>query len=348
MANSKKVSFDLYKSGVVADLSFSIWGAATKLKEDDLGLKRIPVDKISLGQKRLIKRDKLRKVLSASYVAREFLRLNSFQFPFGTARFIPHARLNRVIEKMNECEELFFKNVEELLEEYETIRTEMLKEYDVAFEDILKQHNEIPSSERSEKKRMLLSRLEEKYPSREELRERFRFEFVIFEITSPEFKQLSNVEALDKVEKVAEMERIYQEKVARKLDLFLADVMSHLKAMVLEIVDKLSKKLEKDSVKMSTVKSFMKFAEAFRAMDFVDMNIDSAIRSLEDKLKDVSKSDLDDAKFKAVLDKEVAKIKEAADSVEYSKVLGKYKRYIRVVDEGEKDELGTNQERKER
>jgi len=332
----KSVSLDLYKSGVVADLSFSMWGAATKLKAEDLGLKKIPTDKISLGQKRLLKREKLRKINSVYYMARDSFRKNSFEFPFGSARFIPYARLSRVVEKMNECEKLFFEHVDGMISDYDTDRSEMLKEYDVAFDDLLKQRS-MPAEERNEQKKILLARLREKYPPKEELRRRFRFEFVVFEVSSPEFKQMTGVEALNKAEKVAELERIYREKVARKLDLFLEDVVSHLKGMVLEIVVKLNKRIEKDSVKMSTVKSFMRFAEAFRTMDFVDMNIDTAIKSLEDKLRDVSKSDLDDTKFKETLNKELNEIKAAADSVDSSKVLGRFKRNIRVIEEEEKE-----------
>jgi hypothetical protein len=331
--NSQKVDFDLYKSGVVADLAFSMWGAATKLQADDLGLSGVPEDKISLGQKRLLKKDKLSKIYKVRSMAWRVFKQNSFQFPFGSAGFIPYARLGAVIESMAECEKAYFQKVDEMIADYDTDRAQMLKEYDEVFDEMLKQRNGISAGERLSQKAKLLVRLNEKYPPKDQLKRRFAYEFVIFEVTSPEFKKTSGVSALSKAGKVEDLERAFKDKVSRKLDLFLEDVVAHLKGMVLEIVGKLSKRIEDGKVKLATVRSFTKFAEAFRAMDFVDLDINDAIRSLEDKLKGVTKVDLDDSAFKETLTQEINKIRAAADLVDFDRVIGRYKRNLRVVEE---------------
>ena len=75
---NESMNFDLYKAGVVADLSFSIWGAATQLKAEDLGLENIPKDKISLGHKRLSKKERLESIWSIRQKACNVLIKNSF------------------------------------------------------------------------------------------------------------------------------------------------------------------------------------------------------------------------------------------------------------------------------
>jgi hypothetical protein len=326
-----KIRFDIYKTGVVADLSFSVWGAKTKLGEDDLGLKGIPEDKISLGHKRLIKKNSFNLIYTAYNEAYLFFRRNSFEFPFGSARFVPYPVLQKLVEHETACEIKFYAAVEEFLAEYSVNRFQMLEEYDKVFEDILKQRK-ISSSNISSQKGALLSRLEEKYPSVDSLRKKFKFEFLIFEVSSPEFKVVDFEDALTKAKKLEDLEKLYKEKVSQKLDVFLEDVVSSLKTKVLEIVEKLSERLEKGSVSMATVKAFQRFAESFKAMDFVDLGVDDAIASLELKLKDVQKNDLDNEKFKEALVQELEKIKTAALAVDDDKVLGRFKRNLRVIE----------------
>jgi hypothetical protein len=283
---------------------------------------------MSLGRKRLIDRDRLKEISSVVVEARSFFRSNSFEFPFGDARFVPYARLQRIVDKMDYCEKKFFEKVEELIENYDVLRSEMLLKYDAAFGKLLDK-----KSDAETQKKVLLARLQEKYPSKSDLKKKFSFEFVVFDIQTPEFDKTSAGEALGKHEKVVELEKVFQEKVAKKLDGFLDDVVGRLKTMVLDSVKKIQDHIENDTVKMSTINSFKKFVETFRSLDFVDLNIESAIQALETKLESVSKSDLDDKAFNASLGKELDKVKAAVDGVDVSKVLGKFKRMIRVSEE---------------
>jgi uncharacterized protein (DUF885 family) len=330
MAEKKSVRMDLYKAGVVADLSFSVWGAWAKLKEDDLGLSGVPEDIISLGHKKLAKKENLKEIDTVVHKARNLFKTNSFAFPFGGARFIPYARLQKVVAKMQEAENNFNMHKEVLFKEYPAIKEKMMKEYDEAFEKLLKQKSTSSDEVIKEQKKKLLARLEDKYPTLSELRNRFAFDFVIFEISDPEFKRVSTDKALNKVLKLDAMEKAYREKVSTRLDGFVEEVIASLKKMVLETVKKIQERIDKDTVKMSTIRSFKKFAETFREMDFVDMNIDSVLKALEDKIKDVDKSQLSDEKFKEIFAAQLNAIKEAAEGVDYDKTLGRFKRMLRV------------------
>jgi len=330
MAKKESVKMDLYKTGVVADLSFSVWGAWAKLRQDDLGLDNVPKEIISLGHKKLAKKESLKDVHTAIHKARNYFKGNSFTFPFGGARFIPYARLQRVATRMQEAEKIFNEKVEIFMAEYPNIQTQMLMEYSEAFEAMLRKVNNRTEAEIRTQKEILLNRIREKYPTVDELRKRFAFDFVIFEVTDPEFKSVTSEKALQKASKLDALEKAYREKVSNRLDGFIEEVVASLKKMALDIVSKMQDRLDKDTVKMSTLRSFKKFAETFREMDFVDVNIDNVLKSLEDKLKDVDKSQLTDEKFKETLAKELGAIKAAAETIDYDKTMGRFKRMLRV------------------
>jgi hypothetical protein len=322
----KTINFDLYKTGVVADLSFSVWGAATKLNPDDLGLDSLPKDKISLGHKRLTKKERLEAINSIRSKSTGVLWQNSFAFPFGTARFIPYARLQQVVEKINLLEKEFYSEVQVFLSGYESDRSQMLLEYETLFEDILSK--KFSGEILQVKKNTLLSRLEQKFPSKDELRKKFKFELDLFEVASPEFSKISSGEALEKVE----LEALYKEKVSQKLDLFLEEVVARLKEMVLNSVKRMKEKAEKDCLTMKTIGSFRKFVEKFKSMDFVDTEIDNSLQILENKLDGIGRSDLNNSNFRNSLSSEIKEFEESVLSVDMDKVLGRFKRNLRVVE----------------
>jgi len=322
---NESMNFDLYKAGVVADLSFSIWGAATQLKAEDLGLENIPKDKISLGHKRLSKKERLESIWSIRQKACNVLIQNSFSFPFGSARFVPYARLQDTVEKIRLFEEDFYFEVRKFLEGYEQDRSQMLDEYEGMFEEILSKKYSGEILQR--KKEIVLSKLRDKFPLKEDLGKKFKFELDLFEVTSPEFSKLGTDAALGK----AEMENLYREKVSQKLDLFLEEVVSRLKYMVLKSVKNMKERTEKDCLSMKTINSFKKFAESFKSMDFVDTEIIQHISQLEEKLDSVSKSDLSNESFKDALNLEIKSLEESVMSVDMDKVLGRFKRNLRVT-----------------
>lgn len=328
--SKQQVNLDLYKTGVVADLTFSRWGAKTKLKAEDLGLKDIPEDLIHLGRKRLVPKDRMAKIASAISEARVFVSHNSFSFPFGDVVFIPYARLQKVVEKVHKCEKDFWEGVEGFYSEYGEIREKMMVEYEKAFDKILKQKSGMTADTITREKQRLLDRLAEKYPPLSELKKKFGFDFVLFEIKTPDFESISSEEALDKVRITHEIEESYKRLVERKLDQFLEGVVEKLKTMVLDMVEKLKYRIEKETISMASVKSFRKFADAFRSLDFVDTSIDQAISQLEEKLDKVEKSDLNDEQFRDKLNTDLDSIKKLTENIDFSKVLGRFKRKIRV------------------
>lgn len=315
---------NIYKAGIVVDLTISDWGARAKLKPQDLGFIEVDIPEfIKLGHKELMKKEFLAKIDSVVGRAWTYLYGHSFAFPFGNARFVPVTLIDEVINQMEQFKMEYKEVVEEFLANYEQYRAEMFLEYDKAFEEILKTNpdNEIDKQD-------LLRALREKYPTIEKLRKKFGFDFSIFEITTPNFSALSHDEALTKTFEANEMTALYAKKVSEKMDLFLEDVTARLKGWFLSTVSRMKKSMEKGKLTKLQTNAFVRFVENFRKMDFIgfDTEIEAKMEEFSKKLEGVEKSELSDDEFKKTLQSDLVELENKI--VDDNVVLGRFKRYI--------------------
>ena len=325
------VSYNIYKSGVVADLTVSKWGAMAKLKPEDLGLGSIP-ELIKLGHKELMKPEYLEKIRSAGSRFEDYLNHHSYVFPFGSARFVTYEVLEDVLSKAKEAEKEFNEAVEEFLNDYDTRRAEMLTEYREVFKKILEEkEGDEPFAKQLIMMDVenLVSKLSMKYPSRADLESRFNFDFTTFEVGLPGFNQLDNKEAIEKVHLNIE----YKAKASKKIDSFLDQVIETLKGRVLEITGHMKKRLDAGNLNQLQIKSFVKFAEDFKKQDFIGMELDQILNSFKDKLAGADKEKLSDEQFKANLAADLNEIEDKVVNQDVSKVLGKYFRRIEMAEE---------------
>jgi hypothetical protein len=103
--------------------------------------------------------------------------------------------------------------------------------------------------------------------------------------------------------------------------------------MVLESTSHMLKRLTDGNVSLKTVNSFKKFAEEFRNLNFVDYDVEVSLRKLNEKLLTVtSKEDLKDEEFQKKLKKDIEEITDMVTHVDVSKVLGKFKRRISMME----------------
>lgn len=338
MKHRNGLKTSLYQAGVVADLTVSKWSEQTKLTPEDLGLEKFNVEEkelIRLGKKVLLHKGHLAKVRSCVWEAQTALYDNSFKFPFGATQFVPYAKLPKLMEIMERCKKNFYDEVEAFIPLYGQARAEVLAEYDVFFEKILRQRNGMTEEELQFMKRKLLQNLEGKYPSESELRDKFKFEFSVFEVSLPEFKGISDAEAIDKARLNAEMEQQYRKMVMEKIDRFVYDVIQQLRQLALDTVAYLKKRIEGGQVNLKTVKAFEHYARTFKDMDFVGFDVQDKINQIQHTLTQTAldKEALNDEEFQKKLVAMVDEIHEEVTHTDIDKVLGKFKRRIEMEDE---------------
>jgi Holliday junction resolvase len=326
------LKFNIYKSGVVADLTIHQWGARAKLNPEDLGMGSVP-ELIKLGHKDLMRKEHLERMTYILKKAERFLNSKSFVFPFGSARFIPSANIEEVTAFMMESDKEFKEALEEFLNDYDVKRVEMLEEYRIVFHDILRQGKE-PIKTLEAKANMgkeinrLISRLESKYPSKEALREKFNnIDFTMFNISLPDFVETDGGEAIEK----ANLNMEYRKKASAKIDTFLESVIASLKEMVLDTTKHMKARLEAGNLNQHQIKHFVKFANEFKKQDFIGMDLDKVLESFKEKLSNAEKSDLTDAEFNAKLKEDLKGLEEQVINSDKSKILDRYLRRIEVA-----------------
>jgi len=322
---TERKTFDLYKSGCVVDLSIGTWLASTRLDPKDLGLKASSTTHrdtlIWLGRKRLVRKGDMKSIRKVKNRATLHLYSNSFAFPFGQCQFVTFKKLDKMIEIMNECEHDFWVEVDAFLENYDRIRSEVLLEYADLFMKILKEHNGMTDEEMEKERDRLVANLNTKYPLKTEIRGKFRFDFVVFEVASPKFKSLTMRGAKD----AAKTDEIFRERLEMKVDGFLDGVMGQLKGMAVEMVDYMGKRLDSNKVNFKTVGAFQRYVETFKEMNFSGWDIQSRMEELSHKLAGLDADAMKDSLVKRTLSDAVAELKKEIVGTTNDEILDGYR-----------------------
>jgi hypothetical protein len=326
--NGNDLKWNIYSHGVVGDLTISVWGSWSKLNPEELGMDEIP-EQIYLGHKNLMNRDWFSRINTAVSKASGYLYRNTFAFPFGNARFIPYTMVSDVVEKMNQCKEEFNAAVWEFIANFEGRKQEMLVKFREIFQEILMTNvHPLNVGLKDFVIDDLVRKLEKKYPTTSELRRKFNFDFVVFEISTPEFKRIDGSEAIDKAQMNMEVVGLYKQQVAVKIDSFLEDVCASLKSMILKTTEHMKERLHAGSLTQTTIKSFVRFADEFRKKDFVGLDFEKELEEFKSKIQSAEKSDLSNEEFKTKLQGDLDEMQKKVTSMDIDLVLGKFRRRI--------------------
>jgi hypothetical protein len=322
-----EAKFNIYKTGVIVDLDIHQWGARTKLRPEDLGLDSVP-ELIKLGHKELMKPEYLKKIRSILIKTERWVLdpAHTYAFPFGNARFVPAALIEDMVKFFTDAEKELKDVLEEFLEkDYDNMKAKMLTEYREVFTKMLAESgkgNLDPEREIDK----LISRIEAKYPSKNDLRNRFGIDFTMFEISLPEFKETDGAGAMEKV--YLNME--YHKKASEKIDGFLDTVIMTLKNRVLEITEHMKGRLAQGNLNQMQIKSFVKFANEFKKQDFIGTDLDKTLDAFKEKLSNADKEDLSNEEFNNKLKADLDVIENEVVNSDKSKILDRYLRRIEV------------------
>jgi hypothetical protein len=328
----KQISLGIYRSGVIVDLSVSSWRAIAKLDPREVGLESVPQE-IYLGHKNLMRREYLQEISSIECKAGSWLVRNSWSFPVGQCRFLSYATLPKALEKMKEFENLFYQAVDRFVFEYAPRRDEMIAHFNLIFDEMLDKaypNGNVEVGDKVRIKAQLMLKLEAKYPRVGELRSKFSFDFIVFEVTGSDFRGLNYSEATDKANTAIVAQEEYRKKIGQKMDAFSESVINRLQTMVLQVTGKLSERTKAGKLNQNTIKGFRNWVARFRELNFIGLDVDQSLNDLERKLNDAEKSDLSSAEFQAALERDIQAIQETASKTDVSTVLHKYRRRIDI------------------
>jgi hypothetical protein len=197
----------LNRKGVIVELHVSRWRGTARASAEDLGLE-ISEDakkRLALGRLRLLDEEDLQPLAQAEGRARHELLRFSTAFPLG-GHFVALQAIPTLDRKLRDVEADFTNEVELLLEIYEERRDRMMERWAAYAEEVFDGSPEANDA--------FLQRIEAAYPSRAELRKKFRLVWTMHHVALPEQLDFALLEA----EEAEAMQRLQERKrqVARE------------------------------------------------------------------------------------------------------------------------------------
>lgn len=318
--------FNIFKDGLMMSVHVCFWSGAKQLNAEDLGLKKEDVaEAYRLGKKMLVPDEVIKEFRTIEAKARYCVERNSFAFPIGNARFVPHNKVEAVTAELKDLRAQYLALTDNLIENYEQYRKVMIPVYTEAAETAYirstpETHTFGPDYDReAEKKQFIqnfLQRLSQVYPSAQSLRAKFDLYWDAYEITVPR----------------SALSGEYQEQMRVKIEEFVADVVKVLRSETLDVCTRLKDSLTSGkAVHGKTLGSMANFVDRFRELNFVgDTEMEAALVKLRTDI--LSRYQADKLKHSENLRKELKRrVQEISDMAQFSDVstiTGQYKRQI--------------------
>lgn len=257
----------LFKHGTLFDLDIGRWMARKKLRADDLLLAPGTEGAMQLGHKILLPKTAMKEIQEIDSKARVYLANRSTTFPIGGGRFVSSHVLTEVLERLREMRTSYLAAVGAMIEKYPDLRNSQIQaldkaEYDLAVED----HKKNPTKENWDRLDSWLSQKYAEhramYPTTDDLRQRFRFEWRMFRI-----EPSSGIEGMS--ESQAEEMRRAQAQLRQELQGWVREASAEMHKTLGEAALNASDLLAKNGkLDPRNLRPLFEAFEAFRAMDF--------------------------------------------------------------------------------
>jgi hypothetical protein len=324
----------LFHDGILVEVHIGFWSGQKALTPEDLGLDPNTVsDAFVLGRKYLVDEALIREFRVRDSRARRVLDLAGFSFPIGGARFVPKARLEKVLAELEELKSEFLTLRDKLCENYAQYQQDMTPVYieaaKVAFLNQEESVTEFSIDDREAKQaeyvKAFLARVETFYPSVAVLRNRFSLEWSIFEVGAP---------SLNKAQVAND---VWKKAITDKVDAFVEDAVKTLRSEALEVVNRVHTSIVEGKVHGKTLGTLSDFIAKFKEMNFVG---DAVVEEQLDALQSEVLANYPTEKIKesgevqALLKARLVQIQEACRNIEDVKaVAGNYGRRVFVDDD---------------
>lgn len=312
------VSLNLFNDGLLLQMDVSYWRGMKPLRPEDVGLQSGQIaDFMRLGRKRLVPKEEIEKFSSLAGRAHYIVDQRSFPFPLGEIRFIPNRVLDSTVTQLQTLKVEWERCVADFLARYGDMRDSMLTRY--------------PTYAKA---------LEERYPSVGELTDRFEFSWTLFELAVPSDLSSRTGEVprtlldLDgrqaRRQAFGESLQRYRSEFQGRLDGFLDQVASSLRAQVAETCKAVQERVERgDTINTASVRSVRGMIDRFRDLDFLkDTAMEEDLRRLEASLP-TSAEDLRDEAVLSAFGETLNVVLKTAKGTETITFDGEYRRKVR-------------------
>jgi len=342
----------VFRDGVLVTVHVSYWTGSIMLRAQDLGLDPMNVaETFHLGKKELVPAKIIQAFRKIEGRARALVNRDSFYFPIGNARFVPRRKFVKVLRELKKCEVEFNVLIDDIVENYEQYRQQMIPIYqkasETAYETMLieaqrRTHETMPEGLQTKEEFTVefMKNIEGHYPKAESLRKRFGLYWDVYEVAMPRMKMTAEEKVIqdqqekEKAEQEAEENRrYYQEQVRQKMNSFIGDVVSSLRAEAIELCTKIVTNIKEGKVvKEGSLKKLGEFVDRFSDLNFVgDVKIEQELNKLRKEFLQPHSAEAihTDEDLKAELSRRLNVLVEmASDVTDINSVTGEYHRKI--------------------
>ncbi len=308
--NGEGAATPLFLDGVLVSLDIHYWRGRVNLEPQDLGLQDVP-DIFSLGRKWVVSKDALEE-FGTIYARADWLT-DRYAFPFPTkAHFVPYGVLPVVLKELGELKERFGKATETLMDNYERYRREMVLAHP-QYRDALGRA----------------------YIAPPQLRRRFSFDYLLFEVRMPSevrLRQLSTRQAEAEAAGRQDAGGEFRQQWARQMDEFVDRAVVSLRASVADALTQFNQRAANgEPVSGRGLGSIRRAVERFRELNFVgDDQVEAKLKELESLVPGSAKQYQDDGAAQAALQQGIASTLALLGEGDVSKVTGEYRRRILI------------------
>ena len=299
------------REGVLISVSVRYWRAHKKLKAEDLGLNPDDVTDrlISLGHKKLVPREALKRLALVESRAHALVDSNTFPFLGGIGHYLPNAKLAAVTSKLDVLGDQFREEQAAFMRSYSDLRTDAAREWWDAASRLVADPDQ------------LVATIEASFPRPEDMGRYFGFDTHLFQVSIPEgSSQLELITSADQQVVADARNRAAQEAAAKihaGAEHFVSDCVATLRQETAKLCDEMLSSMSSgktQGVHQKTLNRLVRFLDQFKQLNFAgDSEMESQLERVRQEFLSRSAEEYrDDARAQAKLRAGIGGLRDAA------------------------------------
>jgi hypothetical protein len=282
----------LTREGVLINVSVRYWRGQKKLKPEDIGLSSddLSVRLISLGHKRLLPKDATAQLSLIEGRAHALVEGNTFPFLNGLGHFLPNAKLQDVMDKLNAMQSEFWNAKQEFLKHYASLRRNAEREWRSMADKLVNDPDR------------LMATIETSFPLVGNMDKFFGFHIQLFQVTIPEKLGVDLITQAEQQGVYQARQRAAQEagaKIRKDTESFVADCAAALREQTANLCSEMLNSINncETGVHQKTLNRLVRFIDHFKQMNFVnDEVMEQQLESVRNELLSKTAEEYRDSK----------------------------------------------------
>jgi len=328
----------VFGKGCLLDLNVRQWTGEKRLQPEDLGLRKEEVpESFSLGRKKLIPTEAIRRMRHWEYLARKAVGKHSFPFPFGEARFVSRTKLDECVRDLDGIIMQFDSAADDLVAQYAQHKIAMRAEFVRAAQEAYRRRVTLCGGldqTEDEYVNEFLARVDKAYPSEQSLRSKYSMSYVVFQVSLPDITRATYESIAQDSERIKVMREAFELSVKQRVRRFVEETAGSLREDARRDLGRAAETLRNGRVTKATLDIVRKMVERYEQMDmFGDDEFKAHLREFKARVLDMYSAKqikVDDGLRSKVLQDVEALAQAAVDSASIGRLVEKCRSQVSI------------------